>query len=649
MIRNIKLNGKRNAVKAARLLATGDIRLIYEAGSLRYISAGGIEIIRMINFAVRDKDWLTVSPDLSDEKIQKKKNGFEISYNASYRYKEIDFQAAISIVCTSANRLIVEMKGSASSTFLKNRIGFCILHPIVNCAGHDCEIIHPDGTSAKSKFPEEISPHQPFKGIQAMRWTITDSLKGKLSFEGDIFETEDQRNWTDASFKTYSTPLDQPFPVEIARGTALFQRVEFTLEDDDYSNVLEPMRSVKPLHPEVIFHVGNQVAGKLPDIGVGSSSRPQPVNSNESGILKSIPFSHIRGELHLFSKQLATEYTRLFAESTNADLPAEICLVFGNNPQAELAEFLMLYRQQPIPVKRFIIFSGNDKVAANSLLLMVIPGIRREFPGIPAGTGTNCNFAQLNRSRPDFKDIDFVTFAVHPQEHSSDERTMVENVAAQQYVIESALKSDIQKPVIVSPVTLQRRFNANLDNFELPAEGNIMPIGVDCRQMSLFGSAWTVGSLKYLLDSGVTSLTYFETVGERGLFMGEYGSRWPEEFAADQGMIFPVFHLFRILLNNGRFRVPGSYSTNSLVIDGFTVAGESTGLAFISNMTRQKQKFSLTGTGKCRIILKMNAGNFNKLSGTIQFSKPGEKGSMTANTGKHMLQPYETLILEYRL
>jgi D-apionolactonase len=647
MIRNIRLNGKRDTMQAARLLETGGIRLIYEAGSLRYISAGGIEIIRMIYFAVRDKDWLSVSPDISDEKIQKKKNGFEIRYNASFRYKEIDFQAAISIVCSSANRLIVEMKGSAGSTFLKNRIGFCILHPILNCAGHDCEIIHPDGTSTKSRFPEEISPHQPFKGIRAMLWTINDSLKGRLSFAGDIFETEDQRNWTDASFKTYSTPLDQPFPVEIARGTALFQRVEFTLEDENC--VLEPVRSAKRHHPEVIFHVGKKEAGKLPDIGVGSSSRPLPMNSHESGILKSIPFSHVRGELHLFSRQLATGYTRLFAESSSAGLPAEICLVFGNNPQVELSEFLTLYRLQPIPVKRFIIFSVNDKVAANSLLSVVIPGIRSEFPGIPAGTGTNCNFAQLNRSRPDFKDIDFVTFAVHPQEHSSDERTMVENVAAQQYVIENALKSDIQKPVIVSPVTLQRRFNANLGNFELPAEGNIMPFGVDCRQMSLFGAAWTVGSLKYLLDSGVSSITYYETVGERGLFMGEYGSRWPDEFAADQGMIFPVFHVFRILLNNGKFRIPGSYSSNSLVIDGFTVAAEGSGLAFLSNMTRQKQKFRLTGTNECRIILKMNTGNFNKLSGNEHFDEKEKKGQMAANTREHFLQPYETLVLEYRL
>jgi D-apionolactonase len=40
---------------------------------------------------------------------------------------------------------------------------------------------------------------------------------------------EDQRNWTDASFKTYSTPLELPFPVEVAAGERIFQRVVLSI------------------------------------------------------------------------------------------------------------------------------------------------------------------------------------------------------------------------------------------------------------------------------------------------------------------------------------------------------------------------------------------------------------------------------------
>lgn len=377
------------------------------------------------------------------------------------------------------------------------------------------------------------------------------------------------------------------------------------------------------------------------------SSRPEPLTAQEAGILNSIPFSHIRGELHLFSNQCEKQYAILSGESGKSGLPAEICLFFGNDPQAELERFFILYFNRPIPVRRILVYSGNAKVTANSILSIITPAIRREFPGIATGAGTNCNFAQLNRSRPDFKDIDLVTFAIHPQEHATDERTLVENTAAQYYAVQNAIKFEINKPVIVSPVTLQRRFNANRENYEVPGDGLEVPLGLDPRQMSLFGAAWTVGSLKYLLDSCLTSITYYETVGERGLFMGEHESRWPSRFNAQKGIIFPVFHVFRMLMNKGIFRVPGSHSTNPLVIDGFTVAGENSGFMFLSNMTRQKQSLKINGTAEYRELVKMNPENFNITCRNFQLPILQNQFRLAAKSVE-ILQPYETLILEYR-
>ena len=54
-------------------------------------------------------------------------------------------------------------------------------------------------------------------------------LQNVLTMRGDIFEMEDQRNWSDASFKTYCTPLALPFPVEIDAGTAVTQEVCISL------------------------------------------------------------------------------------------------------------------------------------------------------------------------------------------------------------------------------------------------------------------------------------------------------------------------------------------------------------------------------------------------------------------------------------
>lgn len=52
------------------------------------------------------------------------------------------------------------------------------------------------------------------------------------------------------------------------------------------------------------------------------------------------------------------------------------------------------------------------------------------------------------------------------------------------------------------------------------------------------------GSIKYLAESGVTSLTYYETVGWRGLMEQETGSLLPAHFPSEPEMAFPLYHVF---------------------------------------------------------------------------------------------------------
>mgnify|MGYP006195238293 CR=1 FL=1 len=47
---------------------------------------------------------------------------------------------------------------------------------------------------------------------------------------GDVFEMEDQRNWTDASYKTYVRPLALPWPYTLEAGTELEQAVTPSLD-----------------------------------------------------------------------------------------------------------------------------------------------------------------------------------------------------------------------------------------------------------------------------------------------------------------------------------------------------------------------------------------------------------------------------------
>ena len=123
---------------------------------------------------------------------------------------------------------MVDFAGEARSAFLRNRVGLVVLHPAGRRRRGRPGPAHRRRGSSEGRWPEAISPHQPFVDVAGFDWT-TEGLAARLDLAGDVFETEDQRNWTDASFKTYSTPLALPFPVPVAVGDRVHQRVRLAV------------------------------------------------------------------------------------------------------------------------------------------------------------------------------------------------------------------------------------------------------------------------------------------------------------------------------------------------------------------------------------------------------------------------------------
>ena len=74
-------------------------------------------------------------------------------------------------------------------------------------------------------FPTLIEPNIAFENIVQFAWKTRGGVGASLEFEGDVFESEDQRNWSDNSFKTYSTPVSIPFPVLVKSGDEVEQKV----------------------------------------------------------------------------------------------------------------------------------------------------------------------------------------------------------------------------------------------------------------------------------------------------------------------------------------------------------------------------------------------------------------------------------------
>lgn len=598
--RETKWHGNHNENSNQVILKAGALSMIYENGNLRRISIGKHEIIRMIYPAVRDPLWLTIPPVISEEEIITHRDSFIIRYLCTYEFNDIYFRARTKIEGFSDNSLIFSYDGEALNTFEKNRIGFCILHPIEECSGKDCKITHADGKKETLKFPEWISSHQPFFDIKSMNWSI-EGQNCIFDFFGEIFETEDQRNWTDASYKTYCTPLHLPKPVKLGKGDRVSQivnlKIEGTLAPEAVNDSLititsDPKRSTN-----------------FPAIGIGQSTRSQPLTGAEISILKDLHFDHYRVELYLFDSSWKKKAESASDESEMLGYKLEFVLFFDHNSEDQCSDFISWLDYKQIKPGIITILHKTFEATPDKLIETVAPYFKKTFPDVPIGAGTNSNFTQLNRNKPSSNQIDFICYSIHPQEHASDNITFVENLKGQQYTVESARQFSNGKCIRISPVNIQRRFNSNIENYEAHTE-NTFPYQIDSRLMSLFGALWTLGSFKYLAEAGSDGVTYFETVGERGIMQGDFDSRWPDEFPSVKKMLFPVCSAFKYLLSNKHFKVIKCESSNPLKIDALILSERENTRIILMNFTDVQQNVCIKGYSGTFTLKQLNDETF---------------------------------------
>jgi hypothetical protein len=596
-----KWHGNHNDNDGNIILKAGQLSMLYENGNLRYISTGKREIIRMIYPAVRIKGWLTIKPVISEEETDIHPDSFRIRYFCRYVTNDINFSARYTIEGNSDNSLIFKMEGEALNTFEKNRIGLCVLHPIEGCAGENCIITHTDENSETLKFPLLISPHQPFMDIKSMKWSGSGS-QFTLNFSGDVFETEDQRNWTDGSYKTYSTPLSKPYPVAIHNGEKIIQQLELMVERDTVSEQDNKGKITVSVNPDIKFD--------LPKIGIGRSSRPEPLTDNEIGILSKLRFDHYRVDLHLFSDEWVIIAEQAANEASKLGYPLEVVLFLDENALSQSEKFIYWTHTRKPEIGAITIFHKTDSSTPDILTDKIAPLLKKALPGIKIGCGTNANFAQLNRNRPGSIHNDYICYSIHPQEHASDNLTLTENLSPQADTVESAMHFSNFKEIWVSSVNIQRRFNPNSENYETFYTGDTMPPQVDSRMMSLFGACWTAGSLKYLCGSGAREITYFETVGERGIFQGDIPSRWPDDFKTCRGMIFPLFHVFRYILKSKSFNIIKSKSSDSLKVEILSFSEDEKFKFILINYTPEVQNVNFEAISGNFTIKRLNAISF---------------------------------------
>jgi len=213
---NVRLYGTEEGPTPLRTLRAGALSAVLDAGNLRTIALGGVEAIRGIAFLVRDPNWGTYIPEITDLKVEEDSERFRVTYVARCADAEQALSYCAEIEGRADGALAFHVAATPETAFGTNRAGFVVLHGVAGIAGAPVTVQHTDGTVEESAFPELIKPSQPFFDIHTLTHTVSPGLKVTRTMEGDAFEMEDQRNWTDASFRTTSdrsrsrTPIRSP-------------------------------------------------------------------------------------------------------------------------------------------------------------------------------------------------------------------------------------------------------------------------------------------------------------------------------------------------------------------------------------------------------------------------------------------------------
>lgn len=597
---NILLYGAEELPLKSIALRAGPLTMSFDPGNafLRFVRLGDHEIVRNIYAVVRDQNWNTIAWKVLNLKTDARADAFDITFDVECAERGVRYSWKGAVRGEASGRVTFSFDGEAHSNFQRNRIGICVLHPILECAGKAVTLEHTNGTREETSFPKHIAPWQPLKDVRAITHEVAAGVRAEVRFAGEVFETEDQRNYGDASFKTYSTPQDLPKPVAVKSGDRVQQTITITLNNPEQKKVLPVVQG-----RGAQLSISTTPILAKPALGLHMAKHGHALSEVEAERLRALRLAHLRGEI-TFAHDWKAELRAAVAQANQLQLPLQCGLHLGANAETELAELARELEVVRPKVALWIVYQQGHSMVPPEIAALARRKLSDYGAQILIAVGATPFFTEFNRNRPPADATALPCFPLTPQTHLKDPVTMIENVADVTEMIETA-KTILPQQVVISPITLKPWHKVPPGKDDL-ASGEL-PGDVDARQMSLFGAAWTLAHIsRVALSTHVHSATYFETTGWRGIMETEEGSPLPAKFFSIPGAVFPIYHVLAAMADYQR--VCPTHSTHPLQLEGLTLLdAQNRRRILVVNLLPEEQEIKIkTGTCEAR-VLRLNA------------------------------------------
>lgn len=463
-------------------------------GALRTLHWNGVEVIRGVECPLRDENWATYPQETTVEAWDEVTG----TYRREFSVAGGTVSAVLTVVFQPEGTLTASLTLQVDQDFLTNRAGFVVLHPLDGVAGYPLEIVHSNGTTEHTHFPRFIAPSQPAFDIVALKHELF-GIEVAYTFSGDVFEMEDQRNWADASFKTYCRPLALPTPYRLAAGETVHQEIQvqltsrnresqqnLSLEILEQDNQEEAENKPQTAPTEILVAVEKDWAEPNPDLaGLPILLRLYP---NDTG---------------------AEDWVGKVAEGREVDL--EVVIPDGVSPQTHLFSIANSLKAQGIYPRNVIAlpeaylksYQPSGAWPQGATPTDAAKAARFVFPEARIGVGMFTNFAELNRCRPEPGVGDYLTFSITSIVHTADDESVEQTRRCIPHLLESAKAMAPGLPIRLGLVSIGMRTNPYGVGVVPNPELAIKPmVQADQRQHTLFAAEHARKLYQWVQESG---------------------------------------------------------------------------------------------------------------------------------------------------
>jgi hypothetical protein len=575
-------------------LTAGRLTADLSDGNLRTIAYDGVEVLRAVSYLVRDRDWGTYAPEIADLTIEQGDDAFSVRYTALCKgTNATELSIGVRISAQAGSPLVFEADAISGTGFETNRCGFCILHPIVGVAGAPVTVEHADGQRVETRFPDQIEPWQPFMNMSAITHTVMTNVTARCGMEGDVFEMEDQRNWSDASYKTYVRPLALPWPYQIPAGETVKQRIVLDIADKRQ----KPLAATPNGHSSLTTLTLGERRGRMPAIGM-------IVTPEEAGAV--VTASAVLGEIK--PQELLFHFDP--AAGHGAEAFKRFAEVAGLHPGTSTLEIALPCKQLLLEETTLIATQMRD-AGFKPDAIIISPSVDRQstppgskwpecpsledvydaahaaFPDIRIGGGMLSYFTELNRKRVPSAPLSFISHCTNPIVHAADDLSVMQTLEALPFITRSVRAIYGDKPYRIGPSTIPMRQNPygsrTMDN---PKGGRIPMANTDPRHNALFAQAFAMAYVAKVLDAELECLTLSAVTGSFGLLAGQ-----DEPFTADGRR--PLFNAVKTLAGLAGTEWRECLSSNPSRVLAFATKAATRATLWIVNITGRDQEVDL--------------------------------------------------------